>query len=127
MDAEIVKYYCNMYEHCIGFEFIDFMINNSLQKRLGVLNQYLKKNEIVSYNRTIIDATFILPPDMQVFLEDVTNIDIGNLFCSTRIQTSNGKLKHFENTANSYLFVLTSNIPEGLDFTKKSSRIILFL
>lgn len=118
-DAEIVKYYCSMYEHYIGFEFIDFMINNSLQKRLGALNQYLKKNEIVSYNRTIIDATFILPPDMQVFLEDVTNIDIGNLFCATRIQTANGKLKHFEDTVNSYLFVLTSNIQEGLVCAKK--------
>ena len=118
-DAEIIKYHCALYEHCIGFEFNDFIINISLQKRLGALNQYLKNNNTISYSRTIIDATFILPQSMQLFLEDIAGIDIGNLFCSTRIQTSNGRLKHFENTTNAYLFVLASNISEGLDYVKK--------
>lgn len=118
-DAEIVKYHCNLYEHCIGFEFIDFIINDSLQKRLGSLNQYLKKNKVTSYNRTVIDAAFILSPDMQTFLEDIVSLDINNLFCSTHIQTSDYRLKHFEATANSYLFILTSNMPEGLDYANK--------
>ena len=118
-DAEIVKYQCNLHEHCIGFEFTNFLISDSLQKRLGSLNQYLKKNKVVSYSRTVIDATFFLSPDMQTFLKDIASLDINNLFCSTHIHTFNWNLKHFEDAANSYLFILASNISEGLDFANK--------
>lgn len=130
-DAEIVKYHCDLHEHCIGFESIDPVINDSLQERLGSLNQYLKQNDIVSYNKTIIDATFILSSDMQRFLEDIVSIDINNLFCSTRIQTSSGKLKQFETTADSYLFIVVSDIQKGLDlasnFTSSNPVFLIYV
>lgn len=119
LDAEIMRYHCNLHERCSGFEFVDFVIKDSLQKRLGALNQYLKKNSGVSYSRTILDAMFVLPPDMQMFMEDVASIDINNLFCSTRIHISNGRSIQFESSPNAYLFVLSSCIDAGLELISK--------
>lgn len=119
MDAEIIKYYCNLYNHCVGFEFSEFVINDSLQKRLGNLNQYIRKNGIISYSKTIIDAIFILSSDTQLFLNEIKNIDINNLFCSTHIKTFTEKSINLGDTSESYVFALVSDISKGLDLIHK--------
>lgn len=119
LDAEILKYHCNIHENCIGFEVVEFVIKDSLQKRLGTLNQFLKKNDIVSYTRTIFDALFVIPQNMQMYMEDIASIDINNLFCSTYVRIFNEKDRKFDNTANAYLFVLSLDVSEGLELISK--------
>ena len=118
-DAEIMRYHCNQYRYCIGFEASEFVICNSLQKRLGLLNQYLKKNKITSYERTVIQAVFIICPEMQRFTENIEHIDVNNLFCTTHIRIVNTIPEHFESTDNTYYFWLSSGVSDSPEFIEK--------
>lgn len=111
IDAEIIRYQCSEYEYCKAFEYTDFIINDSLQKRLQELNQFLVKQEVKAINKKVIEAMFILPSELEYLQEDIMNIDIHNLFCSTHIVTPNVNL--FKNTRNSYFFILTSDIEKA--------------
>lgn len=113
-DAEIMRYECNQYPHCLGFKEKSFAISDPLQKRLGRLNQFIKKQGILDYQKTIIDSCFIIPQNIQHILEDVTSIDIGNLFCAVRIETAKGTNVLFDDGRNAYLFSLADSLPNAL-------------
>lgn len=113
-DAEIMRFECNQYPHCLGFKEKSFTISDPLQKRLGRLNQFIKKQGILDYQKAIIDSCFIIPQNIQHILEDVTSIDIGNLFCAVRIETSKGTNIPFDDGKNAYLFSLADTFPNAL-------------
>ena len=113
-DAQIMRYECNRHPHCLGFQEKPFTIAEPLQKRLGRLNQYIKKHGILDYKKTIIDSCFVIPQNMQHILEDVTGIDIGNLFCAVRIETSKGINISFDDSKSAYLFSLADTLPNAL-------------
>ena len=119
IDAQIIKYQCDKYKNCVGFKMKDFIVSDSLQKRLGMLNQVIKRSNNTMYKRTIIYALFILSPKMQVYLEDINNIYIENLFCSVRIITSIKDLTKYNNIENTFLFVITEGLDEGLKVIEK--------
>jgi len=121
VDAEILRYECNKHPHCLAFKETAFTIDEPLQKRLGRLNQFIKKRGIIDYYKTIIDATFILPQNLQHLIEDITSIDIGNLFCAVRIETSKGNNIAFDDGESSYLYSLADNFASAL---KPFGRII---
>lgn len=112
-DAEVLRYECSRNPHCLAFKEKTFTIRDSIQKRLGLLNRFIKKNGILNYPKTIIDAYFIVPSNMQHVLEDVMNIDIGNLFCAVRIETSKGTADSYEDGSRSYLFSIADNLETG--------------
>lgn len=113
-DTGIMRYVCSRNSHCLAFREHSFVMNDSLQKRLGSLNQFIKKNDILDYQKTIIAAYFIIPQNMQHLLEEIVSIDIGNLFCSVRIETSKGNSLSFDDGESTYLFVLTDSFTDGL-------------
>lgn len=119
-DAEIMRYECSRHPNCLGFREKAFTIPDTLQKRLGRLNQFIKKQGVVDYQKTIMDACFLIPQTLQHLLEDITSIDIGNLFCAVRIETSKGTNVPFDDGKNSYLFSLADTLPNAL---KPLSRI----
>lgn len=113
-DAEIMRFECKQYPYCLGFKEKSFTISYPLQKRLGRLNQFIKKQGILDYQKTIIDSCFIIPQNIQHILEDVTSIDIGNLFCAVRIETSKGTNIPFDDGKNAYLFSIADTLPNAL-------------
>lgn len=113
-DAKIIRFECSQHPHCLGFKEKPFTISDSLQRRLGRLNQFIKKQGILDYQKTIIDSYFIIPQNIQPVLEDVTSIDIGNLFCAVRIETSKGTNISFDDDKNAYLFSLADTLSNAL-------------
>ena len=113
-DTEIIRFECSQHPHCLGFKEKSFAISDPLQKRLGRLNQFIKKQGILDYQKTIIDSCFIIPQNIKHILEDVTSIDIGNLFCAVRIETSKGTNISFDDGKNAYLFSIADTLPNAL-------------
>ena len=59
-DAEILYQLCRKNNHCIGFKKKNFIVSDSIQSRLGKLNQLIKKNGIISYEKTVVEAYFFV-------------------------------------------------------------------
>lgn len=116
-DAELVEFVSKSYKHCVGFRAKDFIVSESLQKRLGKLNQLIKKENITAYHKTIIDACFMVSPAMQAHLEDILGLDINNLFCSVRVSTL-GSINHLE-SPDSFAFVVAENHLEAARLAKQ--------
>lgn len=123
IDADILKFFCMNAPHCLVFKEKQFIINNSLQKRLGMLNRFIKKNNILNYPKTIVDAYFAVPQNMQHFLEDITSIDIGNLYCAVRIETSKCSFSSFEDRKNVYLFAVVEKFDDGIKIISRKKHI----
>lgn len=119
-DAAVIRFVCEKCKNCIGFKYNNFQISDSLPKRMGKLNQLIKKAGITTYAKTVIDATFLIPPAQQQYLEDIMSIDINNTFCAVRISTI-GLKSQYEDDCNSVLFVLCENAEEGAQYLKKMS------
>lgn len=117
-DAAIVRFVCEKCKYCVSFKYKDFQIADSLPKRMGKLNQLIKKAGITSYERSVIDATFLVPPTLQQLLEDVMSIDINNLFCAVRVSTI-GTKSQFDESQNSVLFVLANSLEDGKKYSEK--------
>lgn len=120
-DADIMCLECEKNEHCLGFTVKQPMVNIPLQKRLGELNQLIKTHGEVRYQRSIIEADFIIPTDLQFCLDDILSIDVNNLFCTTRIQTSasGDSYSHLEDDKNRFLFILSKSLEEGKRASEK--------
>ena len=102
-DAAIIRYVCENCKNCVGFKHKDFQISDALPKRMGKLNQLIKKAGITAYERTVIDSTFLIPPTQQHLLEDIMSIDINNLFCAVRVSTI-GLKSQFDESQDSVCF-----------------------
>ena len=113
-DAQVIRCLCAKHEHCKGFQAKDLPISEPLQSRMKSLNQYIKAERVTMYQRSIIDAVFMLPTSMQKYMEDVAGLDINNLFCSVRVSTI-GVRSNYEEQENSILFLLTDEASAGLD------------
>lgn len=113
-DAQVIRCLCAKHEHCKGFQAKDLPISEPLQSRMKSLNQYIKAERVTAYQRSIIDAVFMLPTSMQKYMEDVTSLDVNNLFCSVRVSTI-GVRSNYEEQENSILFLLTDEASAGLD------------
>lgn len=120
-DAAIIQYVCENCKNCVGFKHKDFQIADNLPKRMGKLNQLIKKAGITAYTRTVIDATFLITPTQKQFLEDIMSIDINNLFCAVRVSTI-GLKSQFDDSQDSVLFILADSLEDG---TKYLGRTIL--
>lgn len=105
IDAQILQIRSKQYKHCLGIKHRDFVIDEPLQKRLGILNQIIKKAEITSYQKTVIKASFNITSEMQEFSDLVKEIDINNLFCSVHISIS----KTPANDPNTVHFILAED------------------
>lgn len=112
-DSAIMSFVCENFKHCIGFTHKEFLISDSLPKRMGKLNQLIKKTGITIYEKTVIDATFLVTPTMQHYLEDIISIDINNLFCAVRVNTM-GVKSSYDESDSSILFVLSETLDEGI-------------
>ena len=86
-DALIMELVCKQHTFCRGFRAEKLVISESLQIRMKKLNQYIKKTGSTVYTKTILDAVFMIPSDLQEYLEDISNLDVNNLFCAVRIST----------------------------------------
>lgn len=113
-DAKVIEALCRKHDHCRGFRAKEFVISTPLQSRLKELNQYIKKAGATAYERTIIDAVFLVPPKMQHYLEEINSIDISNLFCTVRT-TATGLRTEYEETENSFLFLLSNRTENGIE------------
>lgn len=118
-DAAIIRYVCENCKNCIGFKHKNFQIADALPKRMGKLNQLIKKAGITTYDRTVINATFLIPPAQQQLLEDIMSIDINNLFCAVRISIM-GVKSQFEEGQDSVLFVLADSLEHGTKYLGKT-------
>lgn len=113
-DAQILENLCKQYKFCKGFRSNSFVVSELLQARMKRLNQFIKRRGIVVYTKTVIDAVFLLPPQMQKYLEDIVSLDVNNLFCSVRVTTI-GLKSTYEETENRYLFLVTDNELTGVE------------
>lgn len=111
-DANIIKFVCENSAHCVGFRHVDFLVEDSLPKRMGKLNQLIKKTGIVAYEKTVIDASFLVAPSFQCHLEEIIALDINNLFCAVRVNTMGGKTPYSDDN-NSVLFILEDSVEDG--------------
>lgn len=111
-DAEIIYQKCQNNEHCVGFRKKNFIVSDSIQSRLGKLNQLIKKAGMTTYVRTIVDAYFFLPSDLQQMMEEINSVDINNLFCAVRVQMVGAKCNYEENDKN-ILFIVAESLGEG--------------
>lgn len=119
-DAAIIQYVCENCKNCVGFKHKDFQISDALPKRMGKLNQLIKKAGITAYERTVIDAAFLIPPTQQHLLEDIMSIDINNLFCAVRVSTMGPKSQRDE-SPDSVLFILANSLEEGTRYLGKAN------
>lgn len=111
-DAEIIRQLCENDDHCVGFRKKEFVVADSIQTRMGKLNQLIKKTGVTAYAKTIIDAHFYISSDFQYLMEEINSIDINNLFCAVRIQIIGNRL-NYEYSDNSILFIVTGSDEEG--------------
>lgn len=121
--TELLRFACKKNTHCLAFREKSFTINDTLQKRLGKLNQFIKKNAIVNYKKTIVDAFFIVPQRMQAYLDDILSIDVSNLFCAVRIETTMGNLSAFEEGEDTFIFSITEDFENGLKLISNKNHI----
>ena len=70
-DAKIIKFVCENSIHCVGFRHADFLIADTLPKRMGKLNQLIKKAGITTYDKTVIEACFLISPSFQQYIEEM--------------------------------------------------------
>lgn len=119
IDIEIMKNVVETNQHCIGFVPNKPAVTTSVQKRLVELNQFLKKHGEIHFDKTILEAYFVVPQKFQEYINEILSIDISNLFCNTRIQISKGYNKNYEAKENSFLFVLMENISDKEELIKK--------
>lgn len=119
-DAEIVRRASQSDEHCVGFRKKEFIVSDSVQSRLGKLNQLIKKAGLTAYDKTIVDAHFFIPNSLQNLMAEINSIDINNLFCSVRIRMVGAK-RNYEEHENSLLFVMAESLEEGRAYMEEFS------
>lgn len=117
-DADIVHIACEKCPYCTGFRSKDFLISESLQKRMVNLNQFIKKAGITSYEKTVIDAVFVIFPVFQEYQKDILTIDINNLFCSVLVRIVDSEYS-FEDADDSVLFILAEDSVSGYEYLKR--------
>lgn len=111
-DANVLRLVAEKNEHCIQFVSKDFAVSESMQRRMGKLNQLIKKADITVYEKTIIDAVFMISTAFHEYIEDISSLDINNLFCAVRVQTIGVKATYCDSD-NSVLFILTDSMESG--------------
>lgn len=116
-DADIMKNICHANEHCIGFKSKDFIVSDNVQARLGKLNQLIKKTDMTTYEKTVIDAYFLLSQNYQQMMEEINAIDINNLFCAVRIQMLGAK-RNYEDDSKNVLFIVVESMDKGSKYLK---------
>lgn len=114
-DANVIRFLCAKHEHCRGVQATEFSVTDSLQVRMKKLNQHIKSEQIMTYCRSVVDAVFMLSANTQSYMEDISDLDINNLFCSVRVSTI-GIQKNYEEKENSFLFFLVDGAKDNLNF-----------
>lgn len=107
-DSRIFELICNRNEHCIGFK--KYVLKNlvTTQKRLGDLNQYIKRKSILNYRVQSIDCLFFLDNHSTKYKTQIEKIEIANLFCkvSTTICDLNKSYKNTLMNSFDYVFII---------------------
>lgn len=111
-DAEIVQFVCEKNEYCTGFRYKEFPIFDGLTKRMGKLNQLIKKTGTTLYKKSVIDALFFVGTSFQDSLKDICSLDINNCFCSVRVSTMDERFQ-YDDGDKSVLFLLVDSIEDG--------------
>ena len=117
-DADVLQKLCEENPHCIRFQKRALEVSDSLQDRMKRLNQLIRKSGITTYQKTVIDAYFYIPPAFQAMLEDILSIDINNQFCSVRVQAIGAKMAYKEEK-HSVLFLLAEDLSQGYEVLEK--------
>lgn len=113
-DAQIMEAVCLRHKMCRGFRAKEFVISETLQMRMKKLNQYIKNLDGPSYIKTVIDAVFLIPTQMQGYLEDISSLDVNNLFCTVRVSTMELR-SDYKETDTSFLFLITNQEELGIE------------
>lgn len=113
-DSILLQARCEQYEFCKGFKWIEPKINTSLQNRLGLLNQIIKKQDIKYFKKTNIESVILFDKETECFKEEISEIEIKNSFCSIDIETVVDTIKYFEE--DKYYFYITRNYQSGVKY-----------
>lgn len=119
LDIEIMRHQCFNYEPCIGFKAGHFCISDSLQKRLGWLNQIIKKHRVSFYKITNIHAFFDIAGSLKKYADEICLWDIKNLFCRVKVEILNTDSSEYKEDKNNFLFILSDSVSEGIRRLKK--------
>lgn len=114
LDAHIMQYQCERYEYCAGFKAKPFIVSDSLQKRLGRLNQIVKENKKVPCKRTMIHAFFDIAPSLTGWSSELLELNIENLFCCVKMELVNNDVLKYGDNRNSFLFIVSESVEEGI-------------
>ena len=126
-DAQFMQRACTNHPRCKGFRHRPLMLQDSLQKRMGYLNQFLKKNRIAVFQKTEIDAIFQVTSGRQHLLEDLESIEVTNLFCRVNIITTAKPQCRPGHRSLEHRFVLAESVAEGMRYLNAANDDIGFL
>ncbi|MCX4354824.1 MAG: hypothetical protein OSJ43_01225 [Oscillospiraceae bacterium] len=101
-DADILRIVSQQSENCRSFYHKEFVINTPLQKRMVLLNDLVKKNEI-DLHRIRIGVDFVIFDNM--LIGNVNELEIKNSYCyvDKRILSA---AEYNDTRASDYLFVI---------------------
>jgi len=111
-DADILKSISDDNENCISFTHKSFMIDTPLQKRMILLNEFIKKNG-VNVNKYRIDVDFIVSDEK--YRRYINELEIKNKFCFVEKHIISVNEYRRINNASKYLFILC----DDFSFTDK--------
>lgn len=112
-DYEIVKYYGMQYQHCKYIKYIRPALDIGIQKRLVMMNQLLKKENIRNFCKTTVFAEFVLDNEADKLVDEINSIEVANKFCSVCI-CGNFKPVLTVSPNSHYIFYITRD-PERAD------------
>lgn len=112
-DTQVFQAECETFPYCNCFRAKRFLINTSLQKRLGMLNQLIKKNSLSQFEITTINAMFDFMPGTEHLIQDVLGIEIENKFCRINISLNQNRIQDCK-SENNYFFVIATSYAEGM-------------
>lgn len=107
-DGELLAFASKKEPHCLGIKSQEYVVNESLQKRLGKMNQLIKNSGITSYKKTVVKASFAVSDSMTAYADDIKDIDIKNLFCSVLVSIKN--TTPAISSENDYCFIITDDL-----------------
>lgn len=106
-DGDLLVFAAKKCPHCLGVKQQEYVVNEPLQKRLGKINQLIKKSGITSYKKTVVKASFAIQDSMSAYSNDIKDIDINNLFCSVLVSLKNTTPVNYGE--NDFYFVITDD------------------
>ncbi len=117
-DAELLRLEAVKAQGCKGFKAKDFIVNDNLQKRLGSLNQLIKRIGKSSINPVTIYAEFIVSPDLSELNPYLKSLDIKNLYTTVIPEVNDTPSTVSNIKGNKYFFIINNDLNNALKIAK---------